>query len=548
MRLRFPWHWTAAAAVCLVLLSTNSSGQTLPVASCDDLLNPPRVVNGHQTGPQKCSFTSMEVSISGKAYVRLDLGLDGSIEGYLPKTGQYINYFTSVPELVFPAGRNSGPIYRGFGKYTADTGAAMTIVYPRGTWNGKLWVTVHGRGRSFKRGSLRPWNRNLDSNQPTSDLNKYEILQLAKGFALAKTYRSSDTLGGDVKVTLEDGTFYPERNLNDNAQYILDFTLIAENAIAKRLGKRPSRTYFYGHSAGGRIGRSLNYSPGLNRSPSGERVFDGILADDAATGLWLPVRMKGDNDVLFATPAEREAFVPQLEVTHQMYNAESPGEKADWISSNYLANKRENARILRDKGLSAKHRMYEVRQISHSGGETLPDGRRGDTQILDMSRLMNRFMDMLDAWVDKGVAPPASRSDWAELGDVDRDGEIEFPALALPEVSCPLGVYHQFPPSSGNEGGGVTAFAPFSGEGLEPLDGRGLFVDMNRNGVWDERESATRAWQRLGLLPKGETLTTERYVACVTASAERLRRDGFISETTARSYVTTAAATPLAHR
>jgi hypothetical protein len=369
------------------------------------------------------------------------------------------------------------------------------------------------------------------------DLNKYEALLLAKGYAVAKTRRTSETLGGDVKVVLEDGTVYPERNLNDNAQYIIDFTLLAKRALQKRLGRTPTRTYFYGHSAGGRIGRSINYTPGLNRGPDGRPVFDGLLPDDSATGLWLPVVMKDGRDVLFATDAEKAAFVPQLEITHQMYNAESPGEKAPWISTNYLLNKRENARILRDKGLSAKHRMYEVRSISHSGGETLPDGTRGDISILDLSRLMDRFVDMLDAWVDKGVAPPPTRSDWAELGDVDKDGTIEHPAIAFPEVACPLGVYHQYPPSTGRGGTGTTGFAPFSGKGLEPLDGRGVFVDMNRNGMRDFRETPTEAWRRLGLLDRGETLTREKYASCVTAAAESLQKAGFFSERTAQRYI-----------
>ncbi|MEO5898481.1 MAG: hypothetical protein ABIS06_22555 [Vicinamibacterales bacterium] len=491
-------------------------------------------------------MTEIDVEISGRSYHRVDLGVDGTVEGYLPKTGQYINYFNSSPELVFPAGSNPGPIYFGVARYAASTGAAMTIVYPKDTsWNGKMWVTVHGRGRSFKGGSLRAWNRNLDPDKPTGDLTKYETLMLSKGYALVKTYRSSDTLGGDVQVTLEDGTFYSERNLNDNAQYIIDFTLVAEKTIEKRLGKPPSRTYFYGHSAGARIGRSLNYKAGLNRDSEGQPIFDGILADDSATGLWLPIQMKGDRDVLFQTDAERAAFVPQLEISHQMYNAESPGEKAPWISTNYLENKRQNARLLRDKGLSSKHRMYEVRRISHSGGDALPDGRRGDTEILDLSRFMDRFIDMLDAWVDKGVAPPPTRSDWAELGDVNRDGEIEHPALVFPEVACPLGVYHQFPASSGTGGGGVTAYAPYSGDGLEPLDGRGVFVDMNANRVWDEREIPTQAWQRLGLLHPGERLTEERYLRCVREAAGRLRDEGFFSERTASWYVETARTTKI---
>lgn len=536
--MRHRWLLVLAA---LVLAVSAGAGQPLPGVSCDAVLRPSRTFRGQQVGPRACRMMVTEARISGRPYIRLDVGVDGTVEGYLPKTGQYINYFTTAPDLVFPAGNNPGPIYSGVGRYAGTTGAAMTVVYPKdGSWNGKMWVTVHGRGRSFKRGSLRAWNLNLDPGRPTTDLNKYESLILSKGYALVKTHRSSDTLGGDVQVTLEDGTFYPERNLNDNASYIIDFTLLAEKMIETRLGRVPSKTYFYGHSAGGRIGRSLNYTPGLNRHPDGGAIFDGILADDSATGLWLPVRMTNGKDVLFETEAQKAAFVPQLEISHLLYNAESPGEKAPWISTNYLENKRQNARILRDKGLTARHRMYEVRGISHSGGETLPDGRRGDTEILDLSRLIDRFIDMLDGWVEKGVAPPPTHSDWAELADLNRDGEIELPALAFPEVACPVGVYHQYPVSSGPGGGGVTGFASFSGEGLEPLDGRGAFVDMNANRVWDERETTEQAWHRLGLLRSDEPLTPERYVACVTAAATRLRDEGFFSEVTARSYIDTA--------
>jgi hypothetical protein len=531
----------------LLAASQPASAQGIRETSCDEWLLALRESKGRKVGPESCRALETDVTLDGRRLRRLDIGLDGKVEGYLPKTGMYINYFTSAPDLVFPSGMNQGPIYHGVAEYTRETGAAMTVLYPadRNAWNGKVWVTVHGRGRSLKRGSLKAWNRNLDRNDPTRDLDKFEKLMLSKGYAVAKTHRTSETLGGDVRVTLEDGTFYPERNLNDNAQYVIDFALLAGNTLQKRLGKAPARTYFYGHSAGGRIGRGLNYVPGLNTGPDGKRVFDGILADDSATGLWLPVVMKDGKDVWLATDAAKAAFVPQLEVTHQMYNAESPGEKAPWISTNYLRNKRENARILRDKGLSAKHRMYEVRSISHNGGEgrgdgpstSLGAGRRGDVEILDLSRLMDKFIDLLDAWVDKGIPPPPTHSDWAELGDANRDGVIEYPALAFPEVACPLGVYHQYPPSSGSSGVGSTFLAAFTGEGLEPLDGRGIFVDMNANGVWDFRESAAEAWQRLGLLEKGEPLTREKYVACIQRAAERLRQEGFFSGRTVQRYV-----------
>jgi hypothetical protein len=60
---------------------------------------------------------------------------------------------------------------------------------------------------------------------------------------------------------------------------------------------------------------------------------------------------------------------------------------------------------------------------------------------------------------------------------------------------------------------------------------------MNRNGVWDYRETPTQAWRRLGLLQPTESLTREKYVSCVQNAAERLRKDGFFSDKSAAWYV-----------
>ena len=88
-----------------------------------------------------------------------------------------------------------------------------------------------------------------------------------------------------------------------------------------------------------------------------------------------------------------------------------------------------------------------------------------------------------------------------------------------------------------NSVAGTTAFAAFTGKGLEPLDQQKVFVDMNRNGVWDERETPEQAWRRLGLLAANEAFTRERYVACVEKAARALAADGFLSDaTTARVY------------
>lgn len=528
-----------ALAARVALVSLWSAGPATPqepaALSCDELLPPPRDARGKGVGPTSCLMLEAEAVVEGRAFRRLDVGLDGTVEGYLTRTGDYKEYLTNAPDLVFPQTADPGPILHAVASYERAKGAAMALVYPadRGAWNGKLWVTAHGRGVSFKEGSLKAWDRNLDRASPLRDLNKYDQLMLAKGYALAKTRRTSAEGLGEILSTLEDGSTVDYAAFNDSHRYVMDFAAVAEKLVERRLGRAPTRTYFYGHSAGARIGRGLNYTPGLNRGRDGAPAFDGILADDGAAGGWLPVVLKEGKDVLFASDAERAAFVPQLDVTHQMYNNIWPSQRPSWMSPSYLENKRNNARILRDKGLAPRHRMYEVRSISHSGGESLTDGRRGEVQILDMSRLMDRFIDMLDAWVEKGVAPPPTRSDWSELGDADRDGTIENPALAFPEVACPLGVYFPYP----NSTAGTTSFAAFTGTGLEPLDGNKVFVDLNRNGVWDWRETPTQAWRRLGLLRNDETLTRERYLACVQAAAERLRKDGFFSDRTAAAYV-----------
>lgn len=532
------------------MLATHAASSTPPAAarqaqseSCDAYLLPPRDANGRRVGPASCLQIETALTLETRPFTRLDIGLDGSVDGFLTKTGDYKEYLTNAPDLVFGQTADPGPVSFGVAKYERARGAAMTVVFPRDriAWNGKMFVTAHGRGVSFKDGNLKPWNRNLNPADPAADLNKYDKLMLAKGYALVKTRRTSAEGLGEIITALEDGSTVDYAAFNDTAAYVKDFAEVAANAVKSRLGQVPRRTYFYGHSAGARIGRGLNYTPGLNTARGGGAFFDALLLDDAAAGGWLPVVMKGGRDVLFATEAEKARFVPQLDVTHQSYNNIWHSKKADYMSSSYLANKRNNARILRDKGLAPRHRIYEVRGISHSGGEAFPDGRRGELQILDLSKLMDRFIDLLDAWADKGVAPPPSRSDWPELGDADRDGIVEHPALAFPEIACPLGVYFPYPATTS----GTTAFAAFSGEGLEPLDTNNVFIDMNRNGVWDFRETAAEAWRRLGLLNGHEPLLPATYSACVRRAAEQLRTDGFLSAQAAEGYAEQAVTTDL---
>ena len=532
--------WLGAVLVCLNLISWPDLARAQvehDVASCDEFLHPRRMAKGQEVGPESCVMQETAMTFEGRAFHRLDIGLNGTVDGYLSKEGQYYEYLTNAPDLVFPQASNPGPVYHAIARYEREKGAAMTVVYPedRNDWNGKMYVTAHGRGRSFLRGSLRPWNRNRNRLDPLEGLNKYDKLMLSKGYVLVKTHRTSAEGLGEIEATLEDGTKVDFAAFNDSARYIMDFTDVAEKAIQRRLGRAPARTYLYGHSAGGRIGRGINYTPGLNVGRDGKPAFDGIMADDSAAGGWLPVVMKDGKDVLFQTDAERAGFVPQIDVTHQLYNNVWDRERPEWITNSFLQNKRLNAKILRDKGLSDRHRIYEIRSISHSGGESLPEGS-DNRNTLNLSLMYDRFIDILDSWVDQGIEPPPNRSDWAKLGDVDGDEVIDYPAIQFPEVACPLGI---FAPTS--MGSGSTFFIPFTGDSqMEPMDRNQVFVDMNRNGVRDPLENPTQAWRRLGLLQSNETLTLEKYGACVYAAATQLKKDGFFSDKPVQWYIENA--------
>jgi len=537
---------SALAFAALLLLVNNALAADDDYASCDAFLPKARTVLEQRVGPESCRMLQAGLTYLGRDYVRVDLGLDGTAEGYVKEEGPYHEYLTNGPQLTFAQAATPGEPRLAIARYERLRGSAILLVYPksRADWNGKLWVTAHGRGRSFRNGRLRIWDRYYNPGDPIAAFDKIDRLMIAKGYALAKTMRTSEQGIGEVIATLEDGSVIDFAAFNDNAAIIKDFTLVAENALQKRLGKKPSRTYLYGHSAGARIARSINYTPGLNADTRGHPIFDGFLLDDSASGLWLPVVMRDGKDILFRTDEEKALFRPQVELVHQMYTAiwDRAPNRPDWVTNSYLGNKRANAKIVVDKGLGERFRAYEIRSMSHNGGEGLPpDNRVGRILVLDVSLVMGGAIDKLDALVEGTSVPLASKSDWHEIGDADNDGIIENPAIIYPEVACPLGVFYPYPKS----GSGTTAFAAFTGAGLEPLDEADMFVDMNRNGIWDFRETPSAAWQRLGLLEPGEDLTHPRYVACVEDAATSLQDEGFFTAATVQRYVDEARARSL---
>ncbi len=525
---------------CLVLFNVPGHSQAQAIKSCDSYLPSSRTVNGHEVGPKSCQMQETELTYKDREYIRVDLGLNGTAEGYVTRSRNYKEYLTNAPELVFPQAQASDvqePVFA-VANYERIRGAAVLLVYPksRRDWNGKLWVTAHGRGRSFKNGSLKRWDKYLDPEAPIATFNKLQKAMLSLGYAIAVTRRTSEEDVGEVITTLEDGTVVDWVAFNDSHSLIKDYTAVAEIALRRRMGKTPEKTFLYGKSAGARLARGMNYfGQRLNQDNNGQPVFDGFLVDDSAAGTWLPVVMENGRDVLLTTAEEKAAFVPQLELAHQAYWNFNNHDLPEFVTYSFLANKYNNARILTEKGLADKFRIYEIRQLSHDGGSSTADGRRGKLQILDLSLLMEGAIKMLDGWV-AGEPPPASRSDYPVIGDINSDGRIDNPALSYPEVACPLGKFYPFPRS----GSGATSWAAFTGEGIEPRDENGVFVDLNNNGLWDFRETPEQAWQRLGLLRPGESLTRTRYVDCVRSAASALAEEGFFDPEVVEAYVTNA--------
>jgi Alpha/beta hydrolase domain len=500
--------------------------------SCNELAGPNNQVMGKAVGVEQCQIISEEIvyDIKGHKFRRVEIRLTGTVEGWAStEKGSRAIYFTDGPDFVFTQSGLTGPRARGIARYEASTGHGMTILYPEDPrhWNGKLYVTAHGAGSYGAIGTLVPRDPNAKFN-PLQNINRYVTLMIDKGYAVAHTMRASDRTRGDVTVTLEDGTTL-KNNLSSHGGLIRSWTNLAQNLIAKRIGSKPRRTYFYGHSAGGFLGRLINYQPGVNMDADGKPVFDGFLLDDAGGGLWLPKLMVDNKDVLFTTDQERQRFAKQIDITHVLYAGET---------EDYLQNKRENASLLREKGLGAKHRMYEIRGVSHFDAGQVS---RSDLvfQSLDLSGIFDALIDRLDSWVDKDIAPTPTKSDLMELSRANNHGTNKDSAVALPEVACPLGVYYIFPPQldPGRRGGQETAFATFDGTNLEPLDGRGVFVDMNGSGVRDKRETLSEAWQRLGLLKPGQKLTQPAYIGCVKAAATKLVKEGLLPIKVAELYV-----------
>jgi len=513
--------------------------------SCAQFMAPQKSVNGKPVGQEECLMIDYGVVDAQKKYHRMDIGISGTLSGFVVKDGARQNYFTSGPDFTYTQfGNVDHPRFHGILKYEMAKGTSLTLTYPETGWNGKVFIMVHGRSGSFLRRTLRPWNEYFEADKPF-DANKYERSMLARGYAVARSRRNADGfVPGDFSAVLDDGTVWPDQNINMVPELILDEVRLADNLLQQRLGRKPTRNYWWGHSAGAYTGLALTYmlqsDPQLNKDADGQETISGFIHDDPGGGLFLPVLKRNGSDILYRTPEEKAKFIKSLVLSHQAYPlvysnvvvGEFDAKQApEGISDTALTNKRSMAKLFKQKGMDNAFRMYEVRGVSHQGDEELETNRNREVQVVNLSRVMDGLIDTLDNWVEKGIEPPATKSDDPAVSAI--------PAISLPETACPLGHYYPFPALRGNNSGsaGVTSFAEYDGARLEPLDGQLMYVDMNRNGRRDNRETVSEAWRRLGLLRQDETFGRAKYVSCVQDAAATLRKENLFTDEVVRQYV-----------
>lgn len=571
-------------ALALFTLLIDAKAQTSSSTDCSSYIGPTKRLKDKVIGPQACTIyeeTDIQ-SASDVPYQRVEMGISGTIDGYAVKSGLEMYQFADYPEFVLAQKGNLGPYFHGINNYSGEKGkSGMTLFLPKSAadWNGKLFVIFHGGSPFPPIGDLLP--RKPGQYNPLMSKNEYAGLMIDKGYAVAYTRRSAYAgRAGDQQVILDDGTVLTERAHGYHVGLLRDWVPIAKNLIEARLGRKPTRTYWYGRSAGAAPGRLFNYVSGVNLDANGQRIFDGMILDDSAGGFFLPTlyftrvdnkdgsfSVKPDyRDHLVFDEARKQMFVPQIDTLHQLYSG--PRWVATIWGGDYPTIKRQNTRFLIEKGLGQKHRLYEIAGVSHGDAGAHYPSKQWE-QNLDLAGMFDALIDVLDYWVERGVEPPPTRSDLPRFGDFNGDRVIENPAISLPEAACPCGVYFEFPGGiigrSGEEGTGAgrTGFAAFLKEErpainadtmkvppgfdpswLEPLDSRGRFVDMNGNNVRDTRESITQAWRRrgregkqYGVLEPNEALTHGGYVTCVARVASELYEQRLITEAAMLHYI-----------
>jgi hypothetical protein len=529
---------------------------------CNNLIVPQHMVQGHLVGETSCEVTDQSTvqNNKGQNFNEVNIGIGGTAFGYLdPNTqGNTRKDLTDVPNVLFPQfGITSWS--PAIGTYTgtataSDAGAGITVLYPqnKADWNGKMFFAVHGQSNDTPIGAIVPQAVGAAVTNDTFN-NLYADEMINQGYAVV--YSRRPAVSGVPSTIVGTNTTLDE-SLNDNVDTLLSFLQSGQKLVQQQMGKSPSETYWYGHSAGVIVGRLLNYS-GLNKAPNGKPYINGFLDDDAGGGLPLPVSMpegqvlgeQGNeatfpqSDLLFQTPQQKTSFTKEINFAHDMYESYHT-----WLSEvSYLQLKRENTKL--DDQLGVPARTYEVAGVSH-----IPNSDGSPTNTLDMDGLISSAITNLDAWVTHNTQPPASIVNTASVStsapivtssnpapDAKTNNVDKQTSVQLPPLACPTGIRFSQPAPNGSPTS--TGYAAYDGSSLEPVNAGGQLVDVNNNGVRDTMPTMTQAWRSLGLLGQNQQLTKGVYVSCVQQSVNKLTSEHLLSQSVADWYVQTASST-----
>src|SRR5581483_11231447 len=183
-----------------------AAAEQLTAASCAQYLAPKHEVDGKKVGQEDCRMIDAGIVDADRQYHRVEMGVTGTLAGWIVKEGARSNHFTSAPDFVFTQMGNNRPRFHGTLRYLMEKGTSLTLLYPEKNWNGKIFVMVHGVGGSFLAGTMKPWDQYFNPAKPMGDVTKYELAMLAKGYAVARTRRNADRdRPGDYEAVLDNG-------------------------------------------------------------------------------------------------------------------------------------------------------------------------------------------------------------------------------------------------------------------------------------------------------------------------------------------------------
>jgi hypothetical protein len=143
--------WSVAGmmpAVAVGALLAAPAPAVAQVADCSVHIGATKKIGDTVVGPQKCVASETGTrSASGAPFRRVEILVDGAIEGYTPKAGTRSEMLTDAPEFALAQRGNLGPYYHGIGRYYGSNGAGMTVFLPESAadWNGKLIVLTTAR-------------------------------------------------------------------------------------------------------------------------------------------------------------------------------------------------------------------------------------------------------------------------------------------------------------------------------------------------------------------------------------------------------------------